>query len=184
MIKKQRFVHLNNILIALLAITFINCSNNDVRPNLLIKRDEKGNVIEELPYIIRGKTDTLLNGVVKYYYPNRKISDSFNVTEGMKDGYYHSFYENGNIKSVYNFKNDKLEGVSFSFYENGKIEVEEMFSMNDKVYYKSYYPDGTLKTYFIFENKEDACYLLVNDSLGNKKEESGDSLSCRKKANG
>lgn len=64
------------------------------------------------------------NGVVKSFYPNKKIKSEISYINDILDGKSIFYYSNGNIKEEKNFSKGILNGWVRQYFENGKIKIE------------------------------------------------------------
>ena len=63
----------------------------------------------------------MINGIVKYYYDNGKISSEGLMKDAKPDGYWKNYYKNGKIKIEGNRKNYLLDSLWKFYNEQGKI---------------------------------------------------------------
>jgi len=95
---------------------------------------------------------TVLNGPVKYYYENGKLSSEGLMKEGKPDGYWTNYYKNGKVKIEGNRKNFLLEGTWKFYDEKGRLSKSINYSEGKK--------DGPTKIYDTLEN-----ILVVEEKL-------------------
>ncbi len=81
----------------------------------------------------------LAHGKRIYYYPNGKIKEEGNYTEGKTTGAWIFNYENGNPQMKCTFVDEKQDGKVESFYEIGTVESVR--------YYNRGIPTGTWEFY-------------------------------------
>ena len=68
---------------------------------------------------------TVIDSVVRFYYPNGTLSSEGVMREGKPDGYWKSYHENGNIKSEGNRKRFVLDSL-WKFYNSTGILILEI----------------------------------------------------------
>jgi len=134
------------------------------------------------------KKGDLLNHIA-YKIPNSSDIDSVSI----------SFYENGHIDKIQYFKKQSLNGASVSFYKNGQLfELTRYAKGKQNGRFYSFYKSGVKASELIYEeginvgygleyfdstaiqrvlalynNKGEAYYVLINDSMGNVISEQG-----------
>lgn len=93
------------------------------------------------------------NGVVKSYYPDKKIKESISYVNEILDGTSYYFYENGNLKSERYYSLGQLTGIQRDYYENGLVKEEVYFinGVRDGTS-KIYYENGALKAVREYKN--------------------------------
>lgn len=122
------------------------------------------------------------NGVIKSYYPNKKIKESISYVNEILDGTSYYFYENGNLKSEKYYSLGKLTGMQREFYENGLVKEEIYFVDGVREgTTKLYYENGALKAVreyrngILIKNQEldfDSTYIPPYEAyLGNRQNE-------------
>ena len=67
----------------------------------------------------------MINGSVKYYYDNGKISSEGLMKDAKPDGYWKNYYKNGKIKIEGNRKNYKLKNIPGETVRQEVIKLEE-----------------------------------------------------------
>ena len=176
-----------HLVILSIITALICCSNPKVKDKgVLYTKDNIGNILVKTPYYISMKGDTLVDGVVIHYYPNKMISDSFNMKDGKKYGFYYRFDSNGRLIRTSFFDDNKAEGYVTYFYPNGIIESEQLYRKDTLLFIKDFFKNGQLKQYLIFIIPKEAGhdletgYSLEYDSMGNKQDESGDSILSKR----
>lgn len=141
--------------------------------SLVVIKDGEGNLQSEIHYI----NDTVMHGLVKYYYyPNPKnvLKDEIEYQYGKKEGWNKHYRKDGTLESRTHWKNDLPDGGNYWYYEDGKSR-EETFWIKGQQYGsgKWYYQNGQLETFAVTDFDGKCSYLLKYDSLGNKIKEEG-----------
>jgi hypothetical protein len=164
----------NIILFILLEFFLIGCTHNRIdKRSYVITKDAYGNVKSEINYI----NDTLMDGVAKYYYRNKKLKDEIYFTNGLKNGLHKHYTEEGRLESIIGFKEGLQEGYTYWYYPNGKIESKS-FWLKGKIFGDAYYyyKTGILESYRSFDFQMHNRYLIKYDSSGLKIKEDGNIL--------
>jgi len=92
------------------------------------------------------------DGIVKSFYPDKKLKQSITYVRDILDGTSYYFYPNGNLLSEKFFSQGKLHGVQREFYENGLVKEESYFSYGIRNgLTKTYYENGALKSVAEYE---------------------------------
>lgn len=100
-------------------------------------------------FILSISTSFLLaqDGIIKSYYPDKKLKESITYVKDILDGSSYYFFPNGNLQFEYFYNQGKLHGVQREFYENGIIKEESYFFDGIRNgLTKSYYENGALKS--------------------------------------
>lgn len=103
--------------------------------------------------------DLNLSGVLKTYYPNKKVKEIIPLANGILSGTFKSYYENGQLKDEIHYKDGEQTGIKTEYYENGNMK----FSITD-----SQKPKGNLHSHF-YENgnlKSTEVYISEHDRDG------------------
>ena len=74
----------------------------------------------------------MINGSVKYYYDNGKISSEGLMKDAKPDGYWKNYYKNGKIKIEGNRKNYLLDSLWKFYNEQGKINKTIFYKLGKK----------------------------------------------------
>jgi len=117
-----------------------------------------------------------INGVMKSYYPNGKLSRECVYNDGKKtgpdieyfdngqvesldtasygisDGLYKEYYKNGKTKSVYKYKIDNANGICSEFDENGMLKMEKAYDVGVSDGPAKYYENGKLVKTMIYRD--------------------------------
>jgi antitoxin component YwqK of YwqJK toxin-antitoxin module len=97
---------------------------------LYVNKKKEGNwyyyrdtiMIRTEPYKV-GKLD----GIVKSYYPSKKIFEEISFLNNKKEGTWKQFYENGITRAEGKFTNDTLSGKVTYYHPNGKKNLEGIY---------------------------------------------------------
>lgn len=85
-----------------------------------------------------------LNGMRTVYFPNSKIAEAVNYTNGLKNGNYKNYSETGIVLEDSNYKNDKYEGKAVYRDPLGNIAAEGNFTNGKKTGVWKFYINGKL----------------------------------------
>jgi MORN repeat variant len=155
-----------------LLLISISCTQNNLDQKHIIKKEiyTDGSIKKEISYL----NDTVIDGVVKYYYKNGTVGSELFYLDGNMHGLQKDYYESGNIKHKAYLKNGIKEGEDIYYYKNGKIESKK-FWLNNKQFGDAYwyYENGVLETFNSFDFQQHCRYLIKYDSTGNKIQEEG-----------
>lgn len=162
-----------SIVLATLILCVYACEHKRVgNRSFVVSKNSEGNLISEINYI----NDTVMDGLVKFYYPNSNniLEHVAEIINGKKNGYYKHYRQNATLESVTYYKNNLPEGNNTWFYENG-IKKEETYWTEGKQYGvgKWYYKNGKLETFSVLNFFSKCMYVIQYDSLGNKIKEEG-----------
>jgi hypothetical protein len=148
----------------------VACGLETEHKNLVVKKDNEGNVVSEITYL----NDTLMHGSAKYYYKNGNVKEEINYDSGLKNGWHIRYFENGRVKSKVPFKKGLREGTSQWYFPNGKVS-EEANWLNNKPFGNSifYYENGSVETFNCFDFQEHNRYLIKYDINKKKIREEG-----------
>lgn len=82
--------------------------------------------------------DTVVNGPVKFYYPNGKLSSEGTMINGKPDGYWVTYYLNGVKKSEGNRRNFLLDSLWVFYDEKGDTteKINYLLGKRNGYYYK------------------------------------------------
>jgi len=123
-------------------------------------KDEQGNDVE------------IRNGLTKEYYPDGQIKSEIEFSDGKVNGQVKTYFENGKISEISSWTNDLPNGYSKYFYHNGNLYQEEFYKdgkLNGEQ--KTYFVNRKLKTRIIYKDDFIWQVLVTNDTLGNKLDE-------------
>ena len=87
-----------------------------------------------------------LNGMRTVYFPNGKLAEEVNYTNGLKNGNYKNYSQTGIVLEDSNFKNDKYEGKAVYRDPLGNIAAEGNYSNNKKTGVWKFYVNGVLES--------------------------------------
>lgn len=94
-----------------------------------------------------------VNGVVKTYFANGKVSRGCTYSDGVKNGSDILYYTNGQLRSVDTVAYGISEGTSKYYYPNGKLKYEYHYVTDNATgACNDYRQDGTLKESAMLEN--------------------------------
>jgi antitoxin component YwqK of YwqJK toxin-antitoxin module len=80
--------------------------------------------------------------IVKTYYPNKQLNESYLSIDNKKNGEYKKYYDSGKIHIICSYTNDKRNGSYKEYYKNGLI-LEENYINGEKIgKHKLYYIDN------------------------------------------
>lgn len=121
--------------------------------------------------------DGAYNGLCKIVYPDGKIRETKTYKKGFLQGEIKKYFKNGKLSEEANFKDDKYDGVYKSYHDNGKLKMEGTFvegvkqgywlnydnygALIEKEYYLDdefdgnayyYFPSGKLRAITKFDN--------------------------------
>lgn len=85
-----------------------------------------------------------LNGMRKVFYPNSKIAEEVNYTNGLKNGNYKKYSETGIVLEDSNYKNDKYQGKAIYRDPQGNIAAEGNYTADKKSGIWKFYINGVL----------------------------------------
>ena len=99
----------NNKIIFILFFSFIcSCNHNSQKSHqLLVEKGKNGSIISKIPYYISQNNDTIVDGIVVYYFPKGNVEDSFTIVDGKKDGYYYQYDTSGYLKGKLRYEKGK-----------------------------------------------------------------------------
>jgi hypothetical protein len=137
------------IIIYMFIVFFISACDNNLKKEYY----DNGNLKSQIHYNSLGEMD----GVVKHYYKNGKVSKEIFYTNGKKNGKYTEFYKSGEVKYKTFFKNDEQDGYFYEYYEDGNIMK--------KAFYKKNIIDSFYLSYY--KNKKINMYAIVSDGITN-----------------
>jgi hypothetical protein len=164
----------SNILLISLGVLLIGCTQSRIdNKSYVITRDAFGNVQSEINYI----NDTIMDGVAKYYYINKKLKDEIYFTNGLKNGFHKHYTQEGSLVSIIEFREGLQEGYTYWYYPNGNLESKS-FWLKGKIFGDAYYyyNTGILESYRSFDFQMNNRYLIKYDSNGLKIREEGNIL--------
>lgn len=86
------------------------------------------------------------NGLKTVYFSNsKKIQQTIEYKNGLRNGLYKEFFKNGNLKVVHHYVNDTLHDTSLTYHENGKLAQVQILNMGRKQgCWKKYNKEGNL----------------------------------------
>jgi antitoxin component YwqK of YwqJK toxin-antitoxin module len=137
-----------------------NPEYKEVEYQYISGKDEKGNVVE------------IRNGLTKEFYPNGQIKSEIDFSGGKVNGQVKTYFENGRISEISSWTNDFRNGTSKFFYDNGAIYQEESYKdgkLNGEQ--TTYFDNGKIKTRISYKDDFVWQVLVTNDTLGNKLDE-------------
>ena len=85
-----------------------------------------------------------LTGKRIVYYPDSKIAEEANYSNGLKNGSYKKYSETGIVLEESNFKNDKYDGKAVYRDPQGNIAAEGNYTSDKKTGVWKFYINGTL----------------------------------------
>lgn len=85
------------------------------------------------------------SGVVKGFYKNGNIKDSFNLTNGVIDGTFISYYENGKERSLNNYRSGEQVGEQKLWYEDGTLKNKITIDSQRNKTKEEFYPNAQIK---------------------------------------
>ncbi len=74
-----------------------------------------------------GKDSLIKEGLIKYYYKNKKLKAECNYKNGVLNGISIHYYNTGIIKAKENYKNGKLHGLCKYYSEDGTLREEKQY---------------------------------------------------------
>jgi antitoxin component YwqK of YwqJK toxin-antitoxin module/Tfp pilus assembly protein PilF len=95
----------------------------------------------------------IVNGVLKSYYPNGKVSRECYYSDGRKNGLDNMYYSNGQVRSVDSTVFGISEGIYKEYYQDGKLKSEyhcEIDKANGIC--REYDDKGILKKEILYDN--------------------------------
>jgi antitoxin component YwqK of YwqJK toxin-antitoxin module len=123
-------------------------------------KDEQGNDVE------------IRNGLTKEFYPDGRIKSEVEFSDGKVNGQVKTYFENAKISEISSWTNDLRNGHSKYFSDNGSLYQEEFYNDNKlNGEQKTYFENGKIKTRIIYEDDLIRQVLVTNDTLGNKLDE-------------
>jgi antitoxin component YwqK of YwqJK toxin-antitoxin module len=93
-----------NKYLVLFLFLLLGCSQQDIVEVVIIK-DNKGNVVSEIPYI----KDSIKEGLAKFY-ENGVLRKEVMYKNDQKDGWYTFYYPNGKLHSKVLYRNGRQNG--------------------------------------------------------------------------
>lgn len=82
----------------------------------------------------------VLNGIMKYYYPNKALQLQLNFLDGKQDGDFIQYHPNGAIQMQMQYKNGQKQGICKIYDAYGNL-LQDMFYINDLL-------DGPVNSYY------------------------------------
>ena len=97
---------------------------------------------------LSAQTDTVSNGLTRFYYGNGQVSSEGMMRDGKPDGTWTTYYPNGKIKSVGKRSNFELDSIWLFFNEQGMLREEISYLRGKKsgysIKYQSVFTDDSL----------------------------------------
>lgn len=157
---------------------FYSCSNGEQEKIVNVEFKDAGGKKSIIPCIIRG-TDTILNGLGKYYYPNGKLEDEISFVNNLKNGWHTHYDSLGRKISKVMFRNNLEDGEAY-FYDSNNLKSESFYNMGKILYYKWFDIKGR-NTIYIAMDDSIPYYHIEFDTLGKKINEKGHIFSLTRK---
>jgi antitoxin component YwqK of YwqJK toxin-antitoxin module len=152
-----------------LLLAIVAACTQKEKTNLVVKRDKKGNIVSEIPYI----RDSIKHGLARYYYANGDIRGEIRFVNGKRDSMV-NYRIGGGIESRTYFKNNLNESYVYWYYPNGNLESKSRWIKG--IQYGSVYlydSMGSMIQYNCKDRSEITFYDVRWDKIGNKLLEEG-----------
>ena len=170
------FLKTIRLTLALAILSMMACHKS----NIVIKKDEKGNITEQysitedslkhgefLSYIDGVLVEKAnydkgqLHGVRRLYHPNGEIEIEENYDKDQITGSYKLFFEDGTLAQETQYTDGALQGVIKSYYPEGALkEIVTMVDNEENGPFKEYYKNGSLEWEGQYLNGENEFGLL------------------------
>lgn len=120
--------------------------------------------------ILNEVSDTIENGLARYYYTNNGLKSEVNYKDGKKEGVCKYYREDGTFEGEAYFKNDKPNGISRRFHKDGEILKSETFWVNNKQFGGGnfYYESGNKRLFNSTDFFGNTMFVITWDEKGDQ----------------